>query len=164
MLRGRQAEQAAIDTVLERARDGHGGGLVLRGEPGMGKSALLVYARSRAAGMRVLQTAGVEPESELGYATLHRLLLPVLDGLERLPEPQARALGVVFAQREGPVPDRFLVALATLSLLSELADDHPLLCLVDDVHWADRESPGRAGVRCPPAGCRADRGGAGDTG
>jgi DNA-binding NarL/FixJ family response regulator len=140
MLRGREAEQAAIKTVLERARDGHGGGLVLRGEPGMGKSALLAFARRQAAGMRVLETAGVEPESELGYATLHRLLLPVLDGLDRLPEPQARALDVVFARRQGPAPDRFLVALATLSLLSELADDRPILCLVDDVHWADRAS------------------------
>jgi DNA-binding NarL/FixJ family response regulator len=140
MLHGRETEQAAIDTFLQRARDGHGGGLMLRGEPGMGKSALLAYARGRATGMRVLDTAGVEPEAELGYATLHRLLLPVLDRLDRLPEPQARALGVVFAQRQGSVPDRFLVALATLSLLSELADDRPVLCLVDDAHWADRAS------------------------
>jgi DNA-binding CsgD family transcriptional regulator len=140
MLRGRETEQAAIDTFLQRARDGHGGGLVLRGEPGVGKSALLAYARGQATGMGVLATAGVEPEAELGYATLHRLLLPVLDRLDRLPEPQAGALRVVFAQRQGPVPDRFLVALATLSLLSELADDRPLLCLVDDAHWADRAS------------------------
>jgi DNA-binding CsgD family transcriptional regulator len=140
MLRGRETEQAAIDTFLQRARDGHGGGLVLRGEPGMGKSALLAYARGQATGMGVLATAGVEPEAELGYATLHRLLLPVLDRLDRLPEPQAGALRVVFAQRQGPVPDRFLVALATLSLLSELADDRSLLCLVDDAHWADRAS------------------------
>jgi AAA ATPase domain len=140
MLRGRETEQAAIDTFLERARDGHGGGLVLRGEPGIGKSALLAYARGRATGMRVLGTAGVEPEAELGYATLHRLLFPVLDRLDQPPEPQAGALGVVFAQRPGPVPDRFLVALATLSLLSGLADDRPLLCLVDDAHWADRAS------------------------
>ncbi len=104
MLRGREAEQAAIDTILRRARDGHGAGLVLRGEPGI------------------------------------RLLLPVLDRLGRLPEPQAGALGVVVAQNEGPAPDRFLVALATLSLLSELADERPLLCLVDDAHWADRAS------------------------
>jgi DNA-binding CsgD family transcriptional regulator len=140
MLRGRETEQAAIDTFLQRARDGRGGGLVVRGEPGMGKSALLAYARGRSSGMRVLATAGVEPEAELGYATLHRLLIPLLDRLDRLPEPQAGALRVVFAQRQGPVPDRFLVALATLSLLSELADDRPLLCLVDDAHWADRAS------------------------
>jgi DNA-binding CsgD family transcriptional regulator len=140
MLRGRETEQAAIDTLLQRARDGHGGGLVLHGEAGMGKSALVAYARGRATGMRVLGTAGVEPESDLGHATLHRLLLPVLDRLDRLPEPQARALGVVFAQRQGSTPDRFLVALATLSLLSELADNRPVLCLVDDAHWADRAS------------------------
>jgi DNA-binding CsgD family transcriptional regulator len=140
MLRGRETEQAAIDTFLRRARDGHGGGLVLRGEPGVGKSALLAHARERATGMGVLATAGVEAEAELGYATLHRLLLPVLDRLDRLPEPQVGALRVVFALRQGPGPDRFLVALATLSLLSELADDRPLLCLVDDAHWADRAS------------------------
>jgi DNA-binding CsgD family transcriptional regulator len=137
MLRGRETEQAAIDSVLRRARDGHGGGLVLAGEPGIGKSALLADARQGAAGMRVLSAAGVEPEAELGYATLHRLLLPALDRLERLPEPQAHALGVVFGRRQGAVPGRFLVALAALSLLSELADDGPVLCLVDDAHWAD---------------------------
>ncbi len=129
-----------IDALLERARAGRGGGLVLHGEPGIGKSALLEYAAGRAAGMRVLRTAGVEPESDLGYATLHRLLLPVLGSLDRLPEPQARALDVVFGQAAGPVPDRFLVALATLSLLSEATAGEPLLCLVDDAHHADPPS------------------------
>jgi hypothetical protein len=140
MLYGREAEQAAIDAFLGQVRGGHGGGLVLRGEPGMGKSAMLAYAHGRAAGIRVLETAGVEAESALSYATLHRLLFPVLDRLDRLPEPQARALDVVFARREGSVPGRFLVGVATLSLLSGLADDGPVLCLVDDAHWADQES------------------------
>jgi hypothetical protein len=137
MLFGRVREQAAIEALLERAR---GGGLVLRGEPGIGKSTLLGYAAERASGMRVLHTVGVEPESDLGHATLHRLLLPVLDSIHQLPEPQARALSVVFGQADGPAPDRFLVALATLSLLSEAACERPALCLVDDAHWADAPS------------------------
>ncbi len=140
MLFGRAKERAAIEALLERARAGRGGGLVLHGEPGIGKSALLGYAAERAAGMRLLRTVGVEPECDLSHATLHRLLLPVLDWIDRLPEPQARALGVVFGQADGPVPDRFLVALATLSLLSEIAGERPVLCLVDDAHWADAPS------------------------
>ena len=138
MLYGRVKERAALDALLTRVRAGQGGGVVLRGEPGIGKTALLGYAAERATGFRVLRTTGVEPESDLGYAALHRLLLPVLDRVDRLPEPQARGLGVVFGQATGPVPDRFLVALATLSLLSEAAGDRPVLCLVDDAHWADR--------------------------
>jgi hypothetical protein len=140
MLRGRATERAAIERLLDRVRAGQGGGMVVRGEPGIGKTALLEVAGERATGMRVLRTAGVEPEADLGYATLHRLLLPVLEGVQRLPEPQARGLGVVFGQATGPPPDRFLVALATLSLLSELAGERPVLCLVDDAHWADRPS------------------------
>ncbi len=140
MLFGRVREQAAIEALLERARAGRGGGLVLRGEPGIGKSTLLGYAAERASGMRVLHTVDVEPESDLGHATLHRLLLPVLDSIHQLPEPQARALSVVFGQADGPAPDRFLVALATLSLLSEAACERPALCLVDDAHWADAPS------------------------
>lgn len=126
--------------MLGRARGGRGGGTALRGEAGIGKSTLLDYACEQATGMRVLRTSGVEPESDLGYASLHRLLLPVLDGIDRLPEPQARGLGVAFGRAAGPPPDRFLVALATLSLLSELASEQPLLCLVDDAHWADKPS------------------------
>jgi hypothetical protein len=101
---------------------------------------LLEVAGERAIGLRVLRSAGVEAEADLGYATLHRLLLPVLEGVQWLPEPQARGLGVVFGQATGSPPDRFLVALATLSLLSELAEERPVLCLVDDAHWADRPS------------------------
>lgn len=140
MLRGRQTEQAAIDTLLRNARDGHGAGMVVRGEPGVGKSALMAYAHQAAAGMHVLRTVGVEPERMLGYAALHRLLLPMLDQVDRLPMPQARALRVVFGRDEGAVPDRFMVALAAMNLLSELAEDRPVVCLVDDVQWADRET------------------------
>lgn len=140
MLHGRAKERAAIEGLLEQTRAGRGGCVVLHGEPGIGKTALLEYAAAQAAGMRVLRTAGVEPETDLGFATLHRLLLPVLDRVEQLPEPQARGLGVVFGQADGPPPDRFLVALATLSLLSDVAGDQPVLCLVDDAHWADAPS------------------------
>lgn len=140
MLHGRVKERAAIEAMLARARAGQGGCLVLRGEPGIGKTALLDHTAEHAVGMRVLRTVGVEPEYDLGYATLHRLLLPVLDRIEKLPEPQAHGLGVVFGQAAGPAPDRFLVALATLSLLSEAAEEQPLLCLVDDAHWADAPS------------------------
>ncbi len=138
VLAGRAKERAELDALLRRVRAGQGGGVVLRGEPGIGKTALLEYAAQRATGFRVLRTAGVEPESDLGYATLHGLLLPVLDRVDRLPEPQAHGLGVVFGRATGPAPDRFLVALATLSLLSEVAGEGPVLCVVDDAHWADR--------------------------
>src|SRR2546421_8112302 len=121
MLHGRAKEQSAVDALLADARAGRGGALVMRGEPGIGKSALLDHAAQRADGLRVLRTAGVEPESELGHATLHRLLLPLLDGVERLPAAQADALGVVFGRSQASPPDRFLVALATLTLLSDAA-------------------------------------------
>ncbi|HEY0449674.1 helix-turn-helix transcriptional regulator [Actinophytocola sp.] len=140
MLHGRAKEQAAVGALLTEARAGAGGALVLRGEPGIGKSALLDHAAAHAAGMRVLRTAGVEPELDLGHATMHRLLLPLLDGVGRLPPAQADALDAVFGRSRAPAPDRFLVALATLTLLSDAAQDRPLLCLVDDAHWADRPS------------------------
>ncbi len=142
MLHGRVREQAALHAVLSRARAGAGGALVLRGEPGIGKSALLddAAAAARAEGMRVLRTAGVEPELELSNATAHRLLLPLLDGVARLPAAQAQALDVVFGRATGPAPDRFLVALATLTLLADAAQTQPLLCLLDDAQWADRSS------------------------
>lgn len=130
MLRGRQAEQAVIDDLLDRM----GGAIVLRGEPGIGKSALLAYAASRAGGARVLQAVGVEGETELAFAALHRLLLPVLDRVDALPPPQAGALRAAFGLEDDARPDRFLVAMAALTLLSEAG---PVVCLVDDAHWAD---------------------------
>ncbi|WP_028923975.1 helix-turn-helix transcriptional regulator [Pseudonocardia acaciae] len=140
MLRGRDAERMSIDSLLRRAGEGHGGGLVIGGESGIGKSALLAYARERSGGFGVLDAVGLEAETGLGYATVSQLLLPVLGLRDRLPAPQARALGVAFGRHDGPTPDRFLVALAALSLLSESAGERPVLCLVDDAHWADRPS------------------------
>jgi DNA-binding CsgD family transcriptional regulator len=127
--------------MLRRVRSGHGQALVLCGEPGIGKTALMEYAAAAAADrMRLLRTSGVEPETDIGYAALHRLVLPVLRGIGRIPEPQAAALEVALGQAEGPTPDRFLVALAVLSLLAEVAAEQPVLCLVDDAQWADGAS------------------------
>ncbi len=140
MLYGRTAERTAIRALLAGAQHGAGGAVVLRGEPGIGKTALLAEAEQRAVGMRVLRTAGVEPESELGHAAMHRLLLPLLDAVPKLPPAQADALDAVFGRSRARPPDRFLVALATLTLLADAAQQQPLLCLVDDAHWADRPS------------------------
>jgi hypothetical protein len=140
MLHGRARERAAIGRLLAAAHAGEGGVLVVRGEPGIGKSALLADAAQRAVGMRVLRAVGVEAESALAYATLRELLHPVLGGVERLPEPQARALRVAFGIQAGEAPDRFLVSLAALTLLSDSAGECPLLCLVDDAHRADPPS------------------------
>jgi DNA-binding CsgD family transcriptional regulator len=137
MLWARDSEKAAIDRVLVAARAGHGGGLDLRGEPGAGKSALLAHAAELAGAMSVLTAAGAEAETALAYAMLHQLLRPVLGRLHGLPEPQARALAVALGHQAGAAPDRFMVSLAVLSLLSEVAGERPLLCLVDDTQWAD---------------------------
>src|SRR5262245_16133170 len=139
-LHGRTREQAALDGLLAGARAGEGGGLVVRGEPGVGKSALLAYAAERAAGLGVLRAVGAESETLLAYAGLQRLLSPVLDRADRLPPPQARALGVALGLEAGLAPDRFLIALAALTLLSEAAGERPLLCLVDDLQWLDAPS------------------------
>jgi len=122
-----------------RAR-GRSGALVVRGEAGAGKTALLRYAIESAAGLRVIRAVGVESEMELAFAALHQLCVPLLDHLEHLPGPQRDALGTAFALAEGPAPDRFLVGLAVLSLLSEAAGERPLLCVVDDAQWLDRAS------------------------
>jgi DNA-binding CsgD family transcriptional regulator len=140
MLVGRRAETEAIDRLLADARTGRSGVLVLRGEAGIGKSALLAYAAECAEGMTVLRGTGIESESELAFAGLHQLLRPVLDRLEQLPEPQAAALRAAFALSNETIDDRFRIALAVLGLLSEVAEDQPLLCLVDDAQWLDRSS------------------------
>ena len=136
----RQRERAALDGLLGDLRSGRGRALVLRGEAGVGKSALLDYMAGAAADMRVARAVGVESEMELAFASLHLLCAPLLDRLERLPTPQRDALGVAFGMRAGAAPDRFMVALAVLTLLSEVAEDRPLLCLVDDAQWLDRAS------------------------
>ena len=140
MLLDRLPERAALSGLLEAARAGRSGVLVLRGEPGVGKTALLEYVIESAAGLRVARVAGVESEMELAFAALQQLYAPMLDRLEGLPDPQRAALGVAFGLTIGAAPDRFLVGLAALSLLSEVAEQQPLLCVIDDAQWLDRAS------------------------
>ena len=140
MLQGRRTECAALDRLLEAARQGHSGVVVVRGEAGIGKTALLGYAAERAEGCRVLQVVGVESEMELPFAGLHQLCAPLLAGLDRLPPPQRDALGTAFGLTSGARPDRFLVGLAVLSLLADGAEERPLLCLIDDAQWLDQSS------------------------
>src|ERR1700748_2091179 len=139
-LRGRRDECAVLDRLLADARSGRSGVLVLEGEAGVGKTALLDYAVASASDLRVLRAVAVESEMELAFAALHQLCAPVLDRLDRLPVPQRGALLTTFGLRAGAVPDRFLVGLAVLSLLSEVADESPLVCVVDDAQWLDRAS------------------------
>src|SRR5215831_1526533 len=140
VLLGRQRERQALDSLMEDLRSGRGWALVVRGEAGVGKSALLEYATGAAPDMRLVRAAGVESEMELAFAGVQQLCAPLLDRLEGLPAPQRDALGIAFGLRSGGVPDRFLVGLAVLTLLSEAAGDRPLLCLVDDAQWLDRAS------------------------
>ena len=123
----RQREPAALDSLLGHLRSGRGRALVVRGEAGVGKSALLKYVAGAAADMRVARAVGVESEMELAFASLHLLCAPLLDRLEGLPAPQRDALGVAFGLREGAAPDRFMVGLAVLTLLAEMAEERPLL-------------------------------------
>jgi len=137
---GRQRERAVLDRLLEAARGGDGGVLVVHGEPGVGKTALLEYAGETAQGYRVARTSGVEGEMELPFAVLQQLCSPFLGLVERLPQPQRDALGVAFGLRAGAAPNPFLVGLAVLGLLSEAAEDRPLLTVVDDAQWLDGAS------------------------
>lgn len=139
---GRGAELEAVDQLLARARSGHSGALVLRGEAGIGKTALLEHAQDvgAAAGFQVQSCVGVESEAQFAFAGLHQLCLPLLDHTGSLPDPQQAALGVAFGLREGAAPDRFLVGLATLTLLAEVAEQAPTLCLIDDAQWLDQAS------------------------
>ena len=139
-IRGRSSESGTLDRLIEDARGSRSGVLVVRGEPGIGKSSLLRYAADKATGFRVARITGVEAEMELPFAALHQLFTPLLDRLEALPEPQQDALRVALGVAPGAAPDRFLVGLATLSLLAEVAEDQPLLCLVDDLQWLDDAS------------------------
>jgi DNA-binding CsgD family transcriptional regulator len=139
-LRGRDAECAALDVLLDAARRGESRTVVLRGEAGVGKTALLDYAIGSAQDFRVLRSVGVESEMELTFASLHQLCAPILDRRDSLPGPQRDALEVAFGLDSGPAPDRFLVGLATLSLLAEIANEPPLLCVIDDAQWLDSAS------------------------
>jgi len=140
MLGGRRDERAVLDGLLDEARVGRSGVLVLRGEAGIGKTALLGHASESASDFTLLRTVGVESEMELAFAALHQLCAPVNDFVDRLPSPQRDALEITFGVCAGAAPDRFLVALATLSLFSEAAQERPLLCVVDDAQWLDRAS------------------------
>ena len=139
-LLGRRRECAALDRLLADVIAGESRVLVLRGDAGVGKSALLRYLCEQVAGWRVASAVGVESEMKLTYSGLHQLCAPLLDHLEELPVPQRDALATVFGLSSGPAPDRFLVALATLSLVAEAAEQHPLACIVDDAQWLDRAS------------------------
>src|SRR4051812_32355524 len=139
-LRGRQREREAVDRLLRAARGGDGGALVVHGEPGVGKTALLDYAVEAAPEFRVARTVGVEGEMELASAALQQLCSPFLEPIEHLPQPQRDALGVAFGLAAGPAPNPFVVGLAVLGLLSEAAEQRPLLCVVDDAQWLDRAS------------------------
>ena len=139
-LRGRQKECEALDGLLADVRSGHSQVLVVRGEAGIGKSALLDHLEGRASACRVARAAGIESEMELAFAGLHQLCAPMLDGLVRLPGPQRDALDTALGLGSGAAPDRYLVGLAVLGLLSEASADRPLVCLIDDAQWLDRAS------------------------
>src|SRR5437870_10477749 len=139
-LLGRQREREVLDRVLQAAREGRGGVLAVYGEPGVGKTALLDYAVEAAPGFGVARTVGVEGEMELAFAALQQLCSPTLDRMDRLPEPQRAALDVALGLSAGRPPNSFLVGLAVLGLLSEAAEDQPLLCVVDDAQWLDQAS------------------------
>jgi DNA-binding CsgD family transcriptional regulator len=139
-LLGRAGERHRLDRLLDDVREGQSRVLVIRGEAGVGKSALLQYCAERASGFRVAQVAGVEAEMELPFAGLQQLCAPMFDRLDALPLPQRDALTVALGLSPGDTPDRFLVALASLSLLAAVAEERPLLCVVDDAQWLDGAS------------------------
>ncbi|MFD7677408.1 AAA family ATPase [Streptomyces sp. NPDC060187] len=140
LLRGRRSERAVLEQLASRVEAGQSAALVLRGEAGIGKSALLDYLAGRVASHRISRAAGAESEMELAFAGLHQLCSPFLGRLDSLPRPQSEALATAFGMSSGPPPDRFLVGLAVLSLLTAAAAEEPLFCLVDDAHWLDRVS------------------------
>jgi hypothetical protein len=129
-----------LDQVINAVRAGESRVLVVHGEAGIGKTALLDYLAGRASGCRVVRVVGMQSEMELAFAGLHQLCAPMLDHLEGLPVPQRDALRIVFGLSAGPAPDRFLVGLAVLSLVSEAAGERPLICLVEDQQWLDQAS------------------------
>ena len=139
-LLNRDSERELLDKLLAQVRAGYSAALVLRGDAGVGKSALLHYVACQAVGLRVAQIAGAEAEMELPFAGIHQLCSPMLDRLDALPAPQREALRIALGLATGNPPDRFLISLATLSLVSAVAEERPLLCLVDDAQWLDEAS------------------------
>jgi DNA-binding CsgD family transcriptional regulator len=140
VLRGRRDETGVLDRLLESVRGGKSRVLLMRGEPGVGKSALLEYVAASASGCGVARAAGVQSEIELAFSGLGQLCAPMLDRIDRLPEPQRDALRTAFGLAGGAAPDRFFVGMAVLGLLSDAADEEPLVCLVDDAQWLDQAS------------------------
>ncbi len=140
VLRGRRPECDRLSSVVAAAEAGRSQVLVLRGEEGIGKTALLDFLIGRATGCQVGRAAGVESETDLAFAGLHQLCSRHLERLDELPDPQQEALGTAFGLRAGRTPDRFLVGLAVLTLLSGVAEERPLVCAVDDAQWLDRPS------------------------
>ncbi|HEY7432276.1 MAG TPA: ATP-binding protein, partial [Streptosporangiaceae bacterium] len=139
-LTDRRGERDTLDRLVDAVRGGQSRALVVRGDPGVGKTVLLDYAARQASGCRVARAAGVQTEMELAFAGLHQLCAPMLGRAGHLPVPQQDALRIVFGVASGPPPDRFLVGLAVLSLLSEVAGEQPLICLIDDEQWLDHAS------------------------
>src|SRR6266702_3165959 len=139
-LTDRLRERGVLDRFVADVRAGEGRALVVRGEPGVGKTVLLDYLAGRASGCLVARAAGVQSEMELAFAGLHQLCAPMLDHAGSLPVPQREALRTAFGLSAGPAPDRFLVGLAVLGLLSEAAGERPLICVIDDQQWLDRAS------------------------
>jgi DNA-binding CsgD family transcriptional regulator len=139
-LLGRQRERAVLERLLDTARSGHGAVLVVYGDPGVGKTALLEFAVEAGTDFRVVRTVGVEGEMKLDYSALQQLCSPILEFVERLPDPQRDALGIAFGLSAGQAPNPFLVGLAVLGLLSEAAEQQPIVCLVDDAQWLDGAS------------------------
>jgi hypothetical protein len=139
-LRDRRSERSLLEGLVEAVRAGDSRVLVVRGEPGVGKTALLDYLASQMRGCRLMRVAGVQSEMELAFAGLHQLCAPLLDRLDRLPVPQRDALRIAFGISVGPSPERFLLGMAVLGLLSDVAGERPLVCLVDDEQWLDHAS------------------------
>src|ERR1700681_4551108 len=138
--RGRRSGIHGLERPIEAVRAGESRALVVRGEPGVGKTALLDYAAGHASGCLVARAAGVQSEMELAFAGVHQLCAPMLDHVDRLPGPQRDALRTALGISPGTAPDRFLVALAVLGLLSDVAEQRPLICLVDDQQWLHQGS------------------------
>ena len=158
MLHGRDVERARLAALLDEARNGRAGILLVHGEPGAGKSALLDDLVANAGDdVQVLRTQGVESEAPLAFAALHRLLRPVLGTLDRLPAPQARALRVAFGMADDVTVEPFLVALATLSMLTETAENTTVLCVIDDAQWLDQATAEAVLVAVATAGRRPGR-------
>src|SRR5260370_23517064 len=149
-LGGGREQCGVLDRLLADVGAGRSRALVVRGEPGIGKTALLGYAAGTAQDFRVARAEGVESEMELPFAALQQLCGRMLDRLGQLPAPQRDALGVALGLRAGSAPDPFLVGLAVLGLLSDVAASQPLLCLIDDAQWLDRASAQRLAFVAPP--------------